>query len=66
MRLTLELEKRLAQQRASRHEAYRILCVHRAVLREEGCWVGVAFGAKLIEQDCTRLVLRLARWPFPM
>lgn len=62
----VDWQKIRTRQAGERASMYRILCVHRAVLKEEGAWVGQAFGSKLIVQDCTRLVLRLARWPFPM
>lgn len=61
-----EIQKITTRQAAERHSLYRTLCIHRIVLREEGAWVGESFGSKLIEQDCTKIVLKLARWPFPM
>ena len=62
----VDWQKIKTRQACERVSMYRILCIHRVVLKEEGAWVGQAFGSKLIQQDCTRLVLRLARWPFPM
>jgi len=63
---TTEAQKRKTRQTIERMSMYRTLCVHRIVLREEGSWYGESIGSKLIEQDCTKIVLRLARWPFPM
>lgn len=45
-----------------RWSMYRTLVIHRIVLREEGAWIGEAFGSKLIQQDCTKIVLKLARY----
>lgn len=63
---TAEYQKLRTRNLVERLSLYRTLCVHRIVLREEGAWTGHAFGSKLIEQDCTRIVLKLARWPFAM
>jgi hypothetical protein len=65
--MTATQKQRLAtRQTIERMSLYRTLCIHRIVLREEGAWFGESFGSKLIEQDCTKIVLRLARWPYPM
>ena len=63
---TTEKQKLSTRTAIERHRLYQTLCVHRIVLRDEGAWSGHAFGSKLIEQDCTKIVLRLARWPYPM
>lgn len=63
---TIEMKRLQTRQAVERFSLYRTLCIHRYVLREEGAWAGKAFGSKLIEQDCTKIVLNLARWPFPM
>jgi len=63
---TTQLQRLKTKASVERMGLYRTLCIHRIVLKEEGAWTGHAFGSKLIEQDCTKIVLRLARWPFPM
>ena len=61
-----ELQRMKTRHAVERMSLYRTLVIHRHVLREEGAWVGESFGSKLVEQDCTQIVLKLARWPFPM
>ncbi len=63
---TSELQKIKTRQSIERFSMYRTLCIHRIVLREEGSWYGESIGTKLIEQDCTKIVLKLARSPFTM
>ena len=57
-----DLHRRRTEQRYS---LYRSLVIHRIVLREEGAWAGEAFGSKLLQQDCTRIGLFLARFHRP-
>lgn len=61
-----QIQKLKTKAAIERMGLYRTLIIHRYVLREEGAWSGHAFGSKLIEQDCTKIVLKLARWPLPM
>lgn len=61
-----QVQKLATKAALERWSLYRTLIIHRIVLREEGAWVGESIGSKLIEQDCTKIVLKLARFPRPM